>query len=81
MTEAEEIKVYVDYIARWYGIKPTAEIAESLDLSCEQIELIVDEVPFPSFVKFKVAVGIPRANKEQHTCQIIPFMGRLTNND
>lgn len=77
MTESEEIKLYVDYIARWYGIKPTVEIAEALDLSPEQIELIVDEVPFPNFVKFKIAVGVERANIEKHTCTIIPFKGAI----
>jgi len=81
MTEAEEIKIYLDYIARWYGIKPTREIAEALDLSESQIELLVDEVPFPAFKRFKIAVGIPRANKEQHICTVIPFRGRLTNDD
>ncbi len=78
VTDNEILQVYLTHIERWFGIKSTRQIAEELDLSEAQIESIVDDISWP---KFKIAQDIPRANKENHICQVIPFRGRLTNND
>lgn len=78
MTENEILQVYLTHIERWFGIKSTRQIAEELDLSEAQIESIVDDISWP---KFKIAQGVERANLDKHTCTIIPFRGRLTNND
>lgn len=82
MTEEEIIRTYVNYICRWYAIKPTQEIADALDLSVPQIEALVDEIEWPHFVKFKIAPHVVKAEAEdaKPACVILPFH-RLTNND
>ena len=76
MTEDEIVKVYIDHIARWFGIKPTRQIADELDLSESQVESIMDDISWP---KFKIAQNVKKASAEdlKPACVIIPFRGKI----
>ena len=79
MTEEQIVKVYVDHICRWFGIKPTRQIADELDLSEAQVESIMDEISWP---KFRIAQNVEKAHAEdiKPACIILPF-AKSTNND
>lgn len=79
MTEEQIVEIYLQYIAKWYGIKPTEQIAEDLDIACVQVECLVDHIQWP---KFQIAREVVKANVEdaKPACVILPFM-KLTNND
>jgi len=70
------IQVYLRHIERWFGIKPTRQIADELDLSESQVELLMDHIDRP---RFKIAIGIKRVTVEdlKPACIIIPFRGKI----
>ena len=61
MTDDEIVEIYLNHIAKWYGLKPTAQLAEDLDLTCEQVEDLVDHIAFPAFSHFAGARNVRKA--------------------